>query len=61
MTPVYAPMLAIPMLLRSTSGTTTEPSASWWTSRIAATVRASASPDPLSVWTTSGLAPGSGR
>jgi len=43
------------------SGTVTDPSGRWYVSRIAATVRARARPDPFSVWTNSALAPGSGR
>ena len=49
------------MYRRRTSGTSTDPSGRWYVSRMAATTRASASPDPLSVWTSSGFAPGSGR
>ena len=54
-------MTSRPRYGRSTSGTVTEPSGRWYVSRIAATIRASASPEPLSVWTSSGLAPASGR
>ena len=46
---------------RSTSGTSTEPSGRWYVSSSAATTRARARPEPLSVWTSSGFAPGSGR
>ena len=46
---------------RSTSGTTTDPSGCWLVSRIAATVRGRARPEPLSVWRSSGFAPASGR
>ena len=54
-------MTSRPRYGRRTSGTVTEPSGRWYVSRIAATIRASARPEPLSVWTSSGLAPGSGR
>jgi hypothetical protein len=46
---------------RRTAGTRMLPSACWQFSMIAIIVRGSASPDPLSVCTSSGLAPFSGR
>ena len=52
---------SMPMYGRRGAGTSTEPSGRWYVSRIAATIRARASPEPLSVWTSSGFAPGSGR
>ena len=54
-------MTSRPRYGRSTSGTVIEPSGRWYVSRIAATMRASARPEPLSVCTSSGLAPASGR
>jgi uncharacterized Zn-binding protein involved in type VI secretion len=50
-----------PMYGRRTSGTVTDPSGRWYVSSRAATTRARARPDPLSVCTSSGFAPGSGR
>ena len=40
---------------RSAAGMVTEPSFSWQFSRIATSVRPTASPDPFSVWTNSAL------
>ena len=40
---------------RSAAGTTTEPSACWYCSRIATIVRPTAMPEPLSVWTGRGF------
>lgn len=58
----YPPMAAIPpMYGRSTSGTTTVPSACWLFSRMAMTMRGSARPEPLSVCTNSGFSPSAGR
>ncbi len=50
-----------PMYGTSTSGTRTVPSACWKFSRMAATVRPTARPDPFSVCANSGLAPAAGR
>ena len=59
--PQAGAIVSRPRYERRTSGTAIVPSARWYVSRIAATTRARASPDPLSVWTSSGFAPGSGR
>jgi hypothetical protein len=56
-----AVIMSRPIYGRRTSGTSTEPSGRWYVSSSAATVRANASPDPLSVCTSSGFAPASGR
>ncbi len=50
-----------PIVSRRGGGTTTEPSGRWYVSRMAATTRARARPEPLSVCTSSGRAPGPGR
>ncbi len=54
-------MTSRPRYGRNTSGTVTVPSGRWYVSRIAATIRGRARPDPLRVWTSSGFAPASGR
>ena len=59
--PQVRAMTSVRMYGRRTSGTTTEPSGCWYVSRRPANTRANARPEPLSVWTSSGLAPGSGR
>lgn len=50
-----------PMYGRNTGGITTDPSACWKFSSTATTVRPTARPEPLSVWTNSGLAFSSSR
>src|SRR5258706_4035119 len=50
----HRPIRSVPRYGRSTSGTRIEPSGSWYVSSRAATVRASASPEPFNVWTSSG-------
>ncbi len=42
---------------RSASGTCTDPSACWYCSRMATTVRPMATPLPFSVWARRGLPP----
>ena len=46
---------------RSAAGTITEPSACWYCSRIATSVRPIAMPDPFSVWTGRGFSPAAVR
>ena len=60
--PGYRPLITSqPMNGRSTSGTITLPSSCWYCSRMATTVRPTASAEPLSVCTSRGFALGSAR
>ena len=54
-------MTSQPMYFTSTSGSLTLPSACWQFSRMAATVRPTATPLPLRVWVSSALPPFSRR